>query len=194
MPTSQRSKRHVEYVDLAPGITIPTEFTSMRPMDGSVGSYTVHIRTDPEGREPTLVDFSMHFSYPPPIRAVTNDQIRRLAEHEISQQAVKVATERLMTGHRFAVSDDFADYFPEVDVPPGTAVLPSAELARIGDAAVAAIKPKPGRRPVSDDFKLRVLEIFRTHGINEAKAQTGKQERTVRRYIAQARKIERGEH
>jgi len=191
MPTTSDRNRQPEYVELAPGITIPTEINSMRPMDGDVGSYTVHIRTQPDEREPKLVDFSMHFSYPPPIRAVTNEQIRRLAEHEISRQAMDVATKRLMAGQRFAVSDDFASYFPDVAVPSGTAVLPSAELARIGDAAIAAIKPKAGRRPVSDDFKLRVLEIFRTHGIEAAKAQTGKQERTVRRYIAQAKKIEK---
>lgn len=193
MPPTSRRKRQAELVELAPGATIPASFTATIPLPDERGSYTVTVRTDPASRVPMLTDFGLHFSDGVAVSAITNEQIRLLTENAIARQAQKIAARRMMAGHRVAVSDDFAEHFPDAGpVPEGVAVLDSAELQRIGDRAASTVRPRPGRRRVTDDEKLAILELYRTKGIEETVKITDRAERTVRRHIADARRIEQG--
>jgi hypothetical protein len=201
MPSSRTRKRQApERVELAPGVTIPDHFVATFP--SGPGSWSVEIRTDPTSRIPRWIRRAEHAGEEgEPITEVSDELWRRRMEHAIAQQAARLAADRMMreAGAKWAVGPAFFEHYPEVtpeDLPfeAGGMMLDQAELDRIGDSAAEVVRPRSGRRPVTDEEKLRILELYRTKGIAETMAITGKKERTIRRYIADARRIEQGEH
>jgi hypothetical protein len=116
------------------------------------------------------------FAEPPAVVDLDDEQLRLLAEHAVAQDAAGVAYERMLASGR--IGPGVAD--PEVE----------SAVQRIRHRAAATVRPRPGRRPVSDEEKLRILELYETKGIAETMAITGRAERTVRRHIADARRIE----
>jgi hypothetical protein len=193
MPSSSSRKRQEpELVELAPGVAIPHHFVGHDPTGH--GAWTVEIVTDPDTKVPRWISRCERAPADGvPVVDVADEPWRRRMEDAIAQQAGRVVSRRFSREKGWAISEDFEQHFPEVAVPPDAPRIDSAAVSTAEETARQAVRPKPGRRPVADDEKLRVLELYRTKGIAETMAITGKAERTVRRYIADAQRIERGE-
>lgn len=192
MPTSrQRKRQELELVELVPGVAIPRHFVGHDPSGRR--AWTVEIFTDPNTKAPRWLSRCERAPADGVlVTDVADDPWRRRMEEAIAQQAGKIASRRFAGGKGWAISEDFEQYFPEVAVPPDAPRIDSAAVRTAEEAARQAVRPKPGRRPVTDEQKLQYLELYRTKGIKETMAITGKAESTLRHYITDARRIERG--
>jgi hypothetical protein len=190
---SAPKQRRQVLVELAPGVEIDTEFVSTFPMADGRGTWTVHVRTDRTERKPRLVDHSIHFSEPPSGDELGKDRLRLLLEYAVAERAAAVARRRMMAGHRVAIGADFAGYFPDVVVPAGTPIFDDIELDRVRRRAVDAVRPKRGRRPVTDERKLEILDLYRSKGMKQTIESTGLAESTIRHHLTAARRLEGGQ-
>lgn len=171
-------------VEMQPGVGVPSEFEYVESIRSPLGAARVIIRTDPDERQPRLVTFTLRFSEPPLLKDLTRE-IRLFAEEAVATEAGKQARQRRMRekGLRFVVGDtDDPDVREHVEVG-----------ERAADAAADYLRPRRGRPPRSDEFKLRVYEFWQTHDWNETLSEFQPlAERTLRRYIADARKLSEG--
>jgi len=180
-------------VEIPPGFVIRRAF--QRPIllnaDGTE-RVTFVIRTDPETRKPRVFEARHQWSRGCEVEDITEERLRQMAGQAIAEEAVSQAEKRMMGDASVGVSDRARDFFPELPetLPPGVAVLHSAELTRVEQRALRAVRPKPGPKPVEDERKLEALKWYREGGIPLAIERTGKAERTLRRWIADARKLE----
>jgi hypothetical protein len=181
-------------VDLAPGVTVRRIFQrSVLLNPQGTERVTFVIRT--EGGVARIVEAHHRWSQGCAIDELTDERLRRLAEVAIADEAGQVAAKRMMGDANVAVSDRIREFFPELpeELPAGVAVINSAELARVEQRALRTVRPKPGPKPVEADLKLEALKWYREGGIPLAMERTGRAERTLRRWIADARKLEQKE-
>lgn len=181
-------------IEPAPGFTVRRSFLRSVPLnvDGSE-RLVVHIRVDPETGRPKVFGARHVWKHGVEFDDIPEERVRRIVEFVYAEEARSQAEKRMMGGASVGVADNIREDFPELPerLFAGAAVLDSAELARVEQRALRAVRPKPGPRPVESDRKLEALELFRQGGIPLAMEQTGKAERTLRRWIADARKLER---
>jgi hypothetical protein len=187
-----RKRPTPDLVEWLPGLHLRPEFEHMVPLADGLGSCTVHIRTDPTERTPRLVGYSVHLSHEPVIAELPESRVRQIAHYAVVEEARARAAEAMMDTHRVAVGSEFSTLLPGVAIPEDWHVLDQAKLDRVRRRAATGVRGKPGRRPISDEVKLRVLHTFRTKGLQAAVDEFGKAERTIRRYISDAKRIEEG--
>jgi hypothetical protein len=195
VPSTSKRKRPAEkLVELTTGPVVPELFEFTYPTEH--GSWSVRVRTGADG-VPRCTGYSEHVSGDgQAVAEMTDERWRRRVEYAIAEKAAKVASARMMeqAGVSWAVGPAFAEHYPDAELPADTFVLDQAEIDRVAEVAARAARPRPGRPGVSDADKLRALELVSTKGMAEAKRILGKEERTVRRWIADARQLieERG--
>jgi hypothetical protein len=189
MPTSRPRKRQdqPELVELIPGVSIPRHF--VRTVVTESGSWTVEIATDPVTKKPRWLSRSEHVGDGEPVEEA-GEPWRRRMEDAIAHQAGTIAMSRFTADKGWAISPDFENYFPEVAVPADAPRIDPSAVRAVEDGSRHAVRPKPGRRPVSDAEKLEVLELYRTMTVADIVEMKGKKERTIRRWIADAKKLE----
>jgi hypothetical protein len=182
MPRTTKGKRPAGgFVELAPGITIPTDFTGSNQLVRG-GKYAVRIRTDPVEKEPRVVSFSLTFEEPPTVRDLADEQVRRIAGLEIALASAQIALNRGEPAF-LAKMEDFDQWRSE-----------RTEWHRSHATEVKEIlRGRRGRPERTDESKVEILDYYRRHGIHETLERFGLAERTVRRYIAEAKKV-KGEH
>lgn len=177
-----------DLVQLATGPRVRSDF--VQSWNGARGRFTVHVHVDPRDRIARLVEMRWR-PEPPAADEDLDNSIRHLLRYALGREAEHQAALDLMAaaGTGWAISEDFGQYFPEAKIPEGTLVLDQGVLDEAADRAMDSVRPKPGRPPVSDDEKLHILELYETKGIRETERITDRRERTLRRYIAEAREI-----
>ncbi len=113
-------------------------------------------------------------------------------EDAIAAQVRTIRANRFTAKRGYAIGPGAEEFFPDVPVPADAPRIDQAAIDAADHAARQAIRPKPGRPPVSDEDKLAVLELYDTKSIPEIMEITGKKERTIRRWIADAKRLEAG--
>ena len=83
---------------------------------------------------------------------------------------------------------------PDIELHENTVIWSYADLTRIGEEASRAVRPRPGRRAVPDEEKVRALQLYESGmTVSELKSLLGREERTLRRWFAEARQSTRSE-
>ncbi len=186
MPKSQRNTRQVsETVELAPGIRIPSDFTGSNQLR-SGGTYTVRIVTDPAERQPRVISFTLTFDEPPTVSDLADEQIRKLAGVEIAIASAQIALNQ-DDGPPFLAKFDAGDPM-WAEALRGRGEWHRSHATEVRDL----LRGRRGRPERTDESKGEILDYWEDHGIDATKERFGLAERTLRRYIADAKKIKEG--
>jgi hypothetical protein len=163
----------VQHVQLDAEFAVPERFRSTYPImegDEVVARWSVTVQVGSDG-EPRLEEFVLHFHEPRDLAGLNRPDLAALVRYALTDQAIRFAQIELAAERGGAI------------------ILPKAQTAAMRRRAERITRPRRGER-ATDEFLGRVVKWYGDGGVERIRHETGRSERTARRWLSLAK--ERG--